>query len=362
MMTPNPSLREALRHKIDHKTKPVGSLGLLEELALQIGLVQQTLSPVVTNPTLLVFAGDHGIAATGLVNPYPQAVTAQMVVNFIQGGAAINVFCRLHDIALQVVDAGVRADFGPEVRSSPLFRSARIAPGTRSYLEGPAMTEVEYRLALDKGAALVEALRETGCNTVAFGEMGIGNSTAAALIMASLTDLPLDTCIGRGTGVTDAQLRTKLATAEQAFALHRAGIRGGMDALQRFGGFEIVMMAGAMLRAASLSMTVIIDGFIASAALLAARSIDPAIQDYCVFAHQSHEQGHRHLLAYLGATPLLHLDLRLGEGTGAALAIPLVRTAAAFLREMASFEDAGVSQAGPPAPATDAGRQKEAAS
>jgi nicotinate-nucleotide--dimethylbenzimidazole phosphoribosyltransferase len=353
IVSPDSSLREALRHKIDQKTKPLGSLGLLEDLALRLGLLQQTLNPVVTRPFLLVFAGDHGIAATGLVNPYPQAVTAQMVLNFIQGGAAINVFCRLHDIALQIVDAGVCTDFGPEVRSSPLFHSARIAPGTRNYLDGPAMTEAECRLALDRGAALIDRLRETGCNTIAFGEMGIGNSTAAALLMASLTGIPLETCIGRGTGVTDAQLRIKLATAEQALALHTPQIRGGLDALRCFGGFEIVMMAGAMLRAASLSMTVVVDGFITSAALLAARSLEPAVQDYCVFAHQSHEQGHRHLLAYLGATPLLHLDLRLGEGTGAALAIPLVRTAAAFLCEMASFEDAGVSQA------DAAGDQKE---
>lgn len=337
------SLKQALLHKIDHKTKPLGALGLLEDLALHLGLIQQTLNPTVTRPALLVFAGDHGIAATGLVNPYPQAVTAQMVLNFVRGGAAINVFCRLHEIDLRVVDAGVNFVFGEEVLSSPLFHSAPIAPGTKNYLEGPAMTAPEYHAALDRGGALIEDLHRTGCNTVGFGEMGIGNTTAAALIMASLTGLPLESCIGRGTGASDEQLETKRATAARVLALH--GDNGRKAPLQYFGGFEIAMMTGAMLRAAALSMTVIVDGFIAGAALLAARTIDPAVQDYCVFAHQSHEQGHRHLLAHLHVRPLLHLDLRLGEGTGAALAIPLVRSAAAFLREMASFESAGVSGA-----------------
>jgi nicotinate-nucleotide--dimethylbenzimidazole phosphoribosyltransferase len=353
IIPPDAALRETLLDKINDKTKPLGALGLLEDVALQLGLIQQTLTPTVTRPSLLVFAGDHGIAATGLVNPYPQAVTAQMVLNFIRGGAAISVFCRLHDIALQVVDAGVNADFGPDVLGSPLFRQAAIARGTRNYLEGPAMTEAECRTALDRGAALVDDLRDAGCNTIAFGEMGIGNTTSAALIMASLTGAPLAACIGRGTGVTDAQLDTKRATAARALSLHP--VKGGLDALQAFGGFEIAMMTGALLRAAAHAMAILVDGFIAGAAVLVAHEMEPAVLDYCIFAHESHEQGHRRLLEYLHAKPLLRLDLRLGEGTGAALAVPLVRSAAAFLTEMASFADAGVSQAGEDAPGGAAG-------
>ncbi|TDX00079.1 nicotinate-nucleotide--dimethylbenzimidazole phosphoribosyltransferase [Dinghuibacter silviterrae] len=355
LITPDASLREALLDKINHKTKPPGSLGQLEDLALQLGLIQQTLTPAVVRPSLLVFAGDHGIAATGLVNPYPQAVTAQMVVNFIRGGAAINVFCRLNDIALKVVDAGVNMVFDPEVLDSPLFYNASIARGTRNYLEGPAMTARECQAALDKGASLVDELQATGCNTVAFGEMGIGNTTSAALIMASLTGIPLASCIGRGTGVTDTQLDTKRATAARALSLHP--VRNGREALQAFGGFEIAMMTGAMLRAAENGMTIIVDGFITSAALLAAHDMEPAVLDYCIFAHESHEQGHRRLLEYLHVKPLLRLDLRLGEGTGAALVVPLVRAAAAFLVEMASFADAGVSQAGEDAAAGAAGKE-----
>lgn len=364
MITPiDNRLREALLHKINNKTKPLGALGLLEDLALQLGLIQQTLTPAVTRPALLVFAGDHGIAATGLVNPYPQAVTAQMVLNFIRGGAAINVFCRVHDIDLRVIDAGVNHTFGDEVLTHPSFYSASVARGTRNYLEGPAMTAGQRQFALDQGATLVNDLYRSGSNTVGFGEMGIGNSTSAALIMAALTGLSLDVCVGRGTGVTDEQLAVKCDTAARALALHGPHIAHGADALERFGGFEIAMMAGAMLRAAALRMTVLVDGFIASAALLAATRIDPAVLGYCVFAHQSHEQGHRHLLAHFQAKPLLQLDLRLGEGTGAALAVPLVRSAAAFLREMASFEAAGVSQAtGETVTAGGAPKSAEAAS
>lgn len=350
---PDRSLEAALRHKIDTKTKPLGSLGLLEDLALQLGLIQQTGSPSIDRPAVLVFAGDHGIAATGLVNPYPQAVTAQMVLNFIRGGAAINVFCRLHNIGLRVIDAGVNYDFAGEAVSGtgaagappPLFIPAKIRMGTRNYLEEPAMTEAECAAAIQKGAALVKDLGSEGCNTVGFGEMGIGNTTAAALIMASLTDIPLEDCIGTGTGTNQVQLETKRETAARAFALHRGSVRNGLDALRHFGGYEIAMMAGAMLEAAACRMTILVDGFIATSALLAAKNLYPGVQDYCVFAHQSEEKGHRQLLAFLGGVPLLHLGMRLGEGTGAALAIPLLRSGAAFLGEMASFESAGVSQA-----------------
>lgn len=334
---PGSGLAPALQQKIDAKTKPLGALGTLESLALQIGLIQQTLTPVLRDPNVLVFAGDHGIAATGKVNPYPQAVTAQMVLNFLQGGAAINVFCRQHEIRLRVVDAGVCADFGPHAG----LVVAKIRKGTRNYLEEPAMTGPELEAALAKGASLVE---ESGsCNVIGFGEMGIGNSTAAALIMSCLTGIPIEECVGRGTGATDEQLKTKLEVARDA--LKRAPVRDALGALREFGGYEIAMMTGAMLSAAERRMVILVDGFIATSALLVAWSMAPAILHYCVFAHQSGEKGHATLLAYLGVTPLLNLGLRLGEGTGAALALPILQSAVAFLNEMASFQSAGVSEA-----------------
>lgn len=370
IVPPDRGLQTGLQHKIDTKTKPLGALGQLESLALQLGLIQNTPSPVIRRPTILVFAGDHGIAATGLVNPYPQAVTAQMVLNFVRGGAAINVFCRLHELELRVVDAGVNYDFSAEA-AAPLFLSAKIRMSTRNYLDEPAMTEEECALAIERGAGFVKELAEGGCNTVGFGEMGIGNTTSAALIMAALTGIPLQDCIGSGTGASEAQLQTKRQTAASAFTLHQASIqdalhqasaqdalhqastkdaphpnsaKAALKALQCFGGYEIAMMTGAMLEAAALGMTIIVDGFITTSALLVARSMYPDVQEYCVFAHQSEEKGHRGLLSFLGASPLLHLGMRLGEGTGAALAVPLLRSAAAFLNEMASFESAGVSQ------------------
>jgi len=353
ILPPGAAPAPALQRKIDAKTKPLGALGMLESLAMQIGLIQQTLTPVLREPTVLVFAGDHGVAATGKVNPYPQAVTAQMVMNFLQGGAAINVFCRQYGIRLRVVDAGVCADFGPHEG----LVDAKIRKGTRNYLDEPAMTGPELEAALAKGAFVVD---ESGSgNVMGFGEMGIGNSTAAALIMSALTGIPIEECIGRGTGVNDAQLQVKLQAAREALARAagpgaRADLAGPqdpdlgpLDALREFGGYEIAMMTGAMLRAAERQMVILVDGFIATSALLVAWAIAPAILHYSVFAHQSGERGHAKLLAFLGVTPLLNLGLRLGEGTGAALALPILQSAVAFLNEMASFESAGVSEATP---------------
>ena len=221
IVPPDRGLQPGLQHKIDTKTKPLGALGLLESLALQLGLIQNTTSPVIRRPAILVFAGDHGITATGLVNPYPQAVTAQMVLNFVRGGAAINVFCRLHELELRVVDAGVNYDFSAEA-ATPLFLSAKIRMGTRNYLDEPAMTEEECALSIERGAGFVKELAAGGCNTVGFGEMGIGNTTAAALIMAALTGVPLEDCIGSGTGTSESQLQIKRQTAASAFARHRS--------------------------------------------------------------------------------------------------------------------------------------------
>ena len=346
--TINTDLQKELQHKIDNKTKPLGALGRLEEVALQVGLIQRSLHPQILHPQIVVFAGDHGIAATGLVNPYPQAVTAQMVLNFIAGGAAINVFCRQHAIGLTVVDAGVNFDFPADLLSKG-FISSRIGYGTRNYLEGDAMTATEVQRAMAAGKKIVEDLFREGCNCIGFGEMGIGNTSSASLIMSFITGIPIEECVGRGTGVNDEQLEKKIATLRSVVQLHLPAIVASPDAstiLQHVGGFEIAMMTGAYLKAAELNMVVLVDGFITTAALLLARRLNQGILSHCIFSHNSGEQGHDKMLQYLGARPLLNLGMRLGEGTGAAMAFPLVQSAVSFLQEMASFESAGVSTSG----------------
>ncbi|MBC6490973.1 nicotinate-nucleotide--dimethylbenzimidazole phosphoribosyltransferase [Flavihumibacter stibioxidans] len=328
-----------LQEKINSKTKPLGALGQLEETALQVGSIQGSTRPEVKLPHLVVFAGDHGIAETGLVNPYPQAVTAQMVHNFIRGGAAINVFCRQHQITLKIADAGVKADLS-ELHGSPEFIHAKIAPGTRNYLEEPAMSFEETERAIAVGRVIVNNIAATGCNTIAFGEMGIGNSSAASLLMAAFLNLPLEKCVGRGTGADDIQLTRKLQTLQAVSDKHLSviSLRSPLKTLQYLGGYEIAMMVGAYLSAAEHKMTIVVDGFIASAALLVAQSLRPEVLDNCIFGHCSGELGHHHLLHHFGARPLLNLGMRLGEGTGAALAIPLVQSAVLFLNEMAEMD------------------------
>jgi nicotinate-nucleotide--dimethylbenzimidazole phosphoribosyltransferase len=339
-------VRQALQHRIDNKTKPLGALGQLEEIALRIGLLQDTAHPVLNHPHIVVFAGDHGIAATGLVNPYPQAVTAQMVLNFIRGGAAINVFSRQNGLGLTVVDAGVNYDFGPDQVGDRLV-SKKIALGTHDYLQGPAMTATQAHEAIKAGREVVAGLAAQGCNCIGFGEMGIGNTSSASLIMSFVMDIPVAGCVGRGTGVNDEQLKQKQTTLEQVYRLHQPTIvasPGASTILQCVGGFEIAMLTGAYLEAAEQKMVILVDGFISTAALLLARLSNPAILDNCIFSHCSGENGHIAMLEWLGVQPLLNLGMRLGEGTGAALAFPLVRAAVNFLEEMASFESAGVSK------------------
>jgi nicotinate-nucleotide--dimethylbenzimidazole phosphoribosyltransferase len=338
------TLQQQLQHKIDTKTKPPGALGMLETIALRVGMIQRTVDPTINLPHIVVFAGDHGIAATGLVNPYPQSVTAQMVFNFINGGAAINVLCRQHNVSLSVVDAGVNADLN-SVSSSSHFIDAKIGYGTKNYLHEPAMTADEAQKAINSGRLIVQQIAHTGCNCIGFGEMGIGNTSSASLIMSLVTGLPIETCAGRGTGVNDEQLAVKIKTLTQVLQQHQPVLGAqptAIDILQYVGGFEIAMMTGAYLSAAELNMIIVVDGFIATAALLVAQSINAKVLQHCIFAHTSGEQGHEKMLRFLGATPLLNLGMRLGEGTGAALAIPLIQSAVNFLKEMASFESAGV--------------------
>ncbi|HEX5538401.1 MAG TPA: nicotinate-nucleotide--dimethylbenzimidazole phosphoribosyltransferase [Methylophilaceae bacterium] len=337
------SLVLALQDKINNKTKPLGALGRLEGLALKIGRIQQGLSPKLTKPVMLVFAGDHGIVQSG-VSPYPQAVTQQMVLNFLAGGAGINVFARQNNMQVRVVDAGVNHVFSAQRG----LIDAKVDMGTQNFLKAPAMTAAQCEEALVRGAELAADEIAGGSNVLGFGEMGIGNTSSAAALMSVLCELEPAHCVGRGTGLDDAGLQRKLAMIAQAIQYHALDGRDTMEVLRTFGGFEIAMMAGAMLEAAERKAVLIIDGFIASAALLVASRIAPAVLDYCVFAHCSGEAGHRLLLQQMNAEPLLDLGLRLGEGTGAALAYPLLQAAVNFLNDMASFESANVSREAAP--------------
>jgi nicotinate-nucleotide--dimethylbenzimidazole phosphoribosyltransferase len=334
-----PALAHTLQHLIDHKTKPLGALGRLESLALQLGLILGSTAPVLDQPQMVVFAADHGLAARG-VSAYPSDVTWQMVENFLAGGAAVSVLARQHGLALTVVDAGVAKDIAPRAG----LQIRKVAPGTDDCSIGPAMSTAQCEQALAAGADVVRGLPG---NALLLGEMGIGNTSSAALLMAQLTGEPLNLCVGRGTGLDDAGMQRKLAVLQHALSLH-ADAREPLAALAALGGFEIAMMCGAVLEAAAQRRVIVVDGFIASSAVLVAQALQPLVLQRCVFAHQSDESGHARMLARMGAQgvqPLLHLGLRLGEGSGAALAWPLLQSACAILREMASFGSAGVSEA-----------------
>ncbi|OON59103.1 nicotinate-nucleotide--dimethylbenzimidazole phosphoribosyltransferase [Massilia sp. KIM] len=332
--TADDKLAQALLDAINNKTKPLGSLGRLESLASQLGLIQRSTKVSIDRPAIVVFAGDHGVVAEG-VSAYPQDVTWQMVENFLANGAAINVFARQNACALHVVDAGVNHDFGQR----PGLLDRKIAKGTRNFAKEAAMSAQECAAALEHGMALV---RDLPGNVLGFGEMGIGNTTAAAAIMHRLTGLPLSRCVGAGTGLSQAGIQRKEEVIAASAALH-ADASDPLAVLATFGGFEIAMMTGAMLKAAELRKVLLIDGFIVTSALLVAARLQPAILDYCVFSHCSGENGHKLMLEQLGAQPLLDLGLRLGEGTGSALALPLLHAAANFLNEMATFASAQVS-------------------
>ncbi len=336
-MNTKTELKKALQHKIDLKTKPIGALGVLEDLAFKIGCIQNTENPKISKPTIVVFAGDHGIAAKGEVNPFPQEVTAQMVYNFINGGAAINVFSNTNAIDLKIVDAGVNHKF--EVGSKIV--DAKIDFGTKNYQIEPAMTLEQCNEAIKRAGEIVSKIHSEGCNTIGFGEMGISNTSSASLLMAYFTNTPIADCVGSGTGLNSEGIKRKTHILSEVYKKYQP--ETPVSALATFGGFEIAMLCGAILKAAELNMIVVIDGFIVTAALLVAQAIKKDILDCCIFAHNSNEQGHKKMLNYLNAKPLLSLGLRLGEGTGAALAIPLLKAAVNFLNDMASFESAGIS-------------------
>ncbi|MBB4221372.1 nicotinate-nucleotide--dimethylbenzimidazole phosphoribosyltransferase [Variovorax guangxiensis] len=329
------ALAARLQAALDNKTKPLGALGRLEALALRIGSILGTDKPVLEAPQMLVCAADHGLAARG-VSAYPSEVTWQMVENFLAGGAAVSVLARQHGLALTVVDCGVRRDF----QARPGLVSRRIAPGTADASVAPAMSAEQCAQAIANGREVVRALPG---NALLLGEMGIGNSSSAALLLSRLGGLDIEACIGIGTGLDAAGLARKREVLRQVLALH-AGATAPLEALAALGGFELATLAGAVLQAASERRVIVVDGYIASAAVLVAQALQPHVVQRCVAAHRSAEPGHALLLERLGLDPLLQLDLRLGEGSGGALAWPLLESACRILREMASFESAGVSR------------------
>jgi nicotinate-nucleotide--dimethylbenzimidazole phosphoribosyltransferase len=326
------SLKPALRAVLDGKAKPLGSLGRIEDLAVQIGLIQGRLDPVIDRTQLLVFAGDHGLNEEG-VSAYPSAVTAAMVGVFLSGRASVNAFARAADVDVQVIDAGVAVDLAPH----PDLTSAKVRAGTRNAAREPALSWAETAKALSKGVELAEAAAQNGADILILGEMGIGNSASSALIMHRLAPAPLDACIGAGAGHDEPGLARKTAVLRRA--AERTDVSHPLEVLSEFGGCEIAMMAGAVLGAAARRRVVIIDGFISTAAALTAIRFRPEALDYCVFAHLSDEQGHRIMLNALGVRPLFDLGLRLGEGSGGVLAAPLVRAAARLLTDTASLEE-----------------------
>jgi nicotinate-nucleotide--dimethylbenzimidazole phosphoribosyltransferase len=336
-----PEFTRALQHKIDNKTKPLGSLGRLEALAVRIGEILGTDMPILQAPQMVVFAGDHGLAARG-VSAFPSDVSWQMVENFLAGGAAVSVLARQNGIALTVVDCGVNHDFlaglpANSQRAGLLVR--KVGWGTADASIQAAMTDALCAQALQNGVELVQGLPG---NALLLGEMGIGNTSAASLLLARLAGLDIAQCTGAGTGLDAPAVLRKTEVLREVLALH-VGATQPLQALAAFGGFEIATMVGAVLQAAHERRVVVVDGFIATSAVLVAHAINPLVLQRCVFAHRSGERGHEFMLQHLGVQALLDLGMRLGEGSGAALAWPLLQAACAVMREMASFEAAGVS-------------------
>ncbi len=338
IIRPDESIRPALTEKIDNLTKPKGSLGMLEELALQIGLIQQTLSPALKHPQNILFAADHGIVEEG-VSLSPKEVTWQQISNFLHGGAGINFLCRQHGFALKIVDAGVDYDLPYEKGIIDM----KVRRGSRNYLHEAAMTEEEMELCLERGAEVVRRCRDEGSNTLSFGEMGIGNTSSSSLWMSCFTGIPLEQCVGAGSGLGDTAIRHKQQVLKRSMENYK-GDGSPRDIMRYFGGLEMVMAVGAMLQAAELGMIILIDGFIMTACLLAASMLCPDVRSYAIFGHCGDEWGHKALLHFLHAKPLLNLKLRLGEGTGAICAYPIVDSAVRMMNEMDDFAHASVTK------------------
>jgi len=337
---PDVTLRPVIQQKIDNLNKPKGSLGRLETLAMQICLIQQTLSPCLTHPCHLLLGGDHGIEREG-VSVSPREVTWQQMINFTRGGGGVNMFCRQHGFDLKIVDVGVDYDLS----SYPTILPRKIARGTRNFLYEPAMSEAEYEQTIQVGADLVDECQQQGCRILCLGEMGIANTSPSSIWMHLFGNIPLDDCIGAGAGLNNAGIRHKQEVLRKAVDNYNPQ-KGHSPAyaIRYFGGFEMVAAIGAMLRAAELHLVILIDGFIMTACALAACQLYPQARDYMVFTHCGDESGHRRMLQLLDADPLLHLGLRLGEGTGALCAFPIVDSAVRMMNEMNNFDNAKITK------------------
>ncbi len=325
-----------IQYKLDQKTKPVGSLGMMERIAKRVALIQGTLNPVLNKPVMLTVASDHRICEEG-VSPCPVEITWQQCLNFMNGGGGIGLFCSEFGFDHYVVDAGVDYDFKPH----PHLIDAKVRKGTRNFLHEPAMTTDECLAAIENGRRIVARFNDEGRNVICFGEMGIGNTSPASALLSVYTGLSLDKAVGPGSGLNADGVNHKLDVIRRAIEKH--GISDdALTNLARFGGLEIATICGGMIEAAIRRMLIITDGFITTAALLAAEAICPGVKDYVIFSHQSEEQGHRHMIEYLGGEPVLQLGFRLGEGTGAAAAYPIIKGSVAILNKMTSFDESGV--------------------
>lgn len=336
--TPDKSIAPTIQDKIDNLAKPKGSLGRLEEIALQIGVIQQTLSPELKHPQNIIFAADHGIVKEGVSFSAPE-VTAQQIYNFLKGGAGINMFARQHHFDLKIVDIGVNADFG----ILPGLIDRKIRKSTDNYLYGPAMSRDEMERAFQIGAEIVDMTYSEGSNVVSFGELGIANTSASSIWMSYFTGIPLKECVGAGSGLNEAGIAHKYDVLKRAMENYN-GDHSTEDIIRWFGGFEMVAAVGGMLRAAEKGMVIIIDGFIMTNCILAASRLHPEVLSYCIFGHQGDEAGHKAVLDAIGAKPLLNLGLRLGEGTGAICAYPIIESAIRMINEINSFKKAEVTK------------------
>ncbi|CCX63033.1 nicotinate-nucleotide--dimethylbenzimidazole phosphoribosyltransferase [Bacteroides sp. CAG:598] len=335
---PDENLRPSIIDKINNLTKPKGSLGRLEEIALQIALIQQTLTPALHKPQNIIFAADHGIVEEG-VSLSPKEVTWQQLSNFLHGGAGVNFLCRQHGFELKIVDAGVDYDLPYEKGIIDM----KVRRGTRNYLYEAAMTKEEMKLCIERGAEVVRRCHEEGSNVLSFGEMGIGNTSSSSLWMTYFTGIPLEQCVGAGSGLNQQGIRHKYEVLKRSMENYN-GDGSATDIIRYFGGLEMVMAVGAMLQAAELKMLILVDGFIMTNCMLAAMQLCPAVKDYAIFGHCGDESGHKLILEYIQAKPLINLGLRLGEGTGAICAYPLVDSAVRMINEMDNFAHASITK------------------
>ena len=338
---PDESLRDAIKDKIDNLNKPKGSLGQLETLAEQICLIQQTLTPTLQHPCHLLFGGDHGIEREG-VSVSPRDVTWQQMINFTRGGGGVNMFCRQHGFTLYIIDMGVDHD----LTAYTDILNRKIAYGTKNFLYEPAMTEAQFNQAIETGCELVDRCHQDGCNVICMGEMGIANTSPSSIWMHLFGNIPLDECIGAGAGLNNPGLQHKHEVLHKAVAhfIAQSDKENKLEPLLYFAGFEMAGAIGAMLRAAELKMTVMVDGFIMSACMLAASQLYPEVLHYAVFGHCGDESGHKRMLGLMHATPLLQLGMRLGEGTGALCAYPIIESAVRMVNEMNNFKNAHITK------------------